>query len=95
MDNRNFIRRKHFRSCHPCHHSAPNQMRSKSETSKIATYFQANAVSPKLFYPVSPVSWPPTIRRTHASPITCLRNRRTASSLIVKGHYGRLSEELS
>jgi hypothetical protein len=26
MHNRNFIRRKHFRSCHPRHHSAPNQM---------------------------------------------------------------------
>jgi hypothetical protein len=24
MDNRNFIRRKHFRSSHPRHHSAPN-----------------------------------------------------------------------
>jgi hypothetical protein len=29
MDNRNFIWRKHFRSRHPRHHSAPNQNRSK------------------------------------------------------------------
>jgi hypothetical protein len=26
MHNRNFIRRKHFRSSHPRHHSAPNPM---------------------------------------------------------------------
>jgi hypothetical protein len=29
MHNRNFIKRKHLRTSHPRHHSAPNQNRSK------------------------------------------------------------------
>jgi hypothetical protein len=51
MHNRNFIRRKHFRSCHPRHHSAPNQNRPKPviriNLSKIATQVQFSSVSPR------------------------------------------------
>jgi len=53
MHNRNFIRRKHFRSCHPRHHSAPNQNKSKqiktgdpNHSSKFTADFQGKTVSP-------------------------------------------------
>jgi hypothetical protein len=42
MDNRNFFRRKHFRSCHPRHHSALNQNKSKPLILPISAKSQRN-----------------------------------------------------